>query len=327
MLSLILTYSVIISDNIVLMPTVLITGGTGTIGKRLNELLVQKGYDVIILTRHISKEQTGASKTGYARWDVDKGEINQEVVKKSDYIVNLAGAGIAEKRWTDDRKREILESRTKTCALLVKALTEIPNNVKAVISASASGYYGADNLLSLNDGFTEDDRPAGDFLGNVCRQWEESIEPVMAMGKRLVILRTGIVLSKKGGAYTEFAKPLHFGLATILGNGRQIVSWIHEDDICNMYIHAIENESLSGPYNAVSPHPVSNKELILAIAKARNKFYIPLQAPAFALRLMLGEMSVEVLKSANLNSAKIQNEGYTFIHPEIKEAAEDLTGT
>lgn len=307
------------------MPTVLITGGTGTIGKRLNELLIQKGYDVTILTRHISKEQTDGSKTGYARWDIDRGEIDNEAVKKSDYIINLAGAGVADKRWTDDRKREILESRTKTSALLVKALKEIPNHVKAVISASASGYYGADNLLSLNDGFTEDDKPAGDFLGKVCRQWEESIEPVTTMGKRLVILRTGIVLSKKGGAYTEFAKPLNVGIATILGNGKQIVSWIHEDDICNMYIHAMENEPMSGPYNAVAPHPVSNKELILAIAKARNKFYIPVHVPTFALRLRLGEMSAEVLKSANLSSAKIQNEGYTFLYPEIKGAVKDLT--
>ncbi|MFA6060202.1 MAG: TIGR01777 family oxidoreductase [Taibaiella sp.] len=309
------------------MPTVLITGSTGTIGKRLNELLIQKGYDVIILTRHISKAQTNGSKTGYARWEIDKGEIDNEAVKKSDYIINLAGAGVADKRWTDDRKREILESRTKTCALLVKALKEIPNHVKAVISASASGYYGADNLLSLNDGFTEDDRPSKDFLGDVCRQWEESIEPVIELGKRLVILRTGIVLSKKGGVYTEFEKPLNFGVATILGNGKQIVSWIHEDDICNMYIHAIETESMSGPYNAVAPHPISNKELVLAIAKARHRFYIPVHVPTFALRLRLGEMSIEVLKSANLSPAKIQNEGYTFLYPEIKDAVNDLAKT
>lgn len=308
------------------MPTVLITGGTGTIGKRLNELLIEKGYDVIILTRHIFKAQTDGSKTGYARWDIDKGEIDNEAVKKSDYIINLAGAGVADKRWTDVRKREILESRIKTCSLLIKALKEIPNHVKAVISASASGYYGADNLLSLNDGFTEDDRPSKDFLGDVCRQWEESIEPVTDLDKRLVILRTGIVLSKKGGAYTEFAKPLNFGIATILGDGKQIVSWIHEDDICNMYIHAMENESMSGPYNAAAPHPVSNKELIIAIAKARNKFYIPIQVPTFALRLRLGEMSEEVLKSANLSSAKIQTEGYTFLYPEIKDAVKDLVG-
>lgn len=306
------------------MPTVLITGGTGTIGKRLNELLIQKGYNVIILTRHISKKQMNGSGTGYARWDIDKGEIDNEAVKRADYIINLAGAGVAEKRWTDNRKKEILESRTNTCALLVKALKEIPNQVRAVISASASGYYGADNLLSLNDGFTEDDKPSGDFLGKACRQWEESIEPITTMGKRLVILRTGIVLSKKGGAYMEFAKPLKYGLATILGGGKQIISWIHEDDICNMYIHAIENESMSGPYNAVAPHPVSNKELVLAIAKARNKFYIPVHIPAFVLRLMLGEMSDEILKSANLSAAKIQNEGYVFLHPEIAEATKNL---
>lgn len=307
------------------MPTVLITGGTGTIGKRLNELLVGKGYEVIILTRHISKRHTGSSKTGYARWNIEQGQIDHDAIKKSDFIINLAGAGVAEKRWTEERKRVIMDSRIKACALLVKALREIPNQVEAVISASASGYYGPDNLLSLHDGFTEDDKPSGDdFLGKVCAAWEESIEPVTAMGKRLVIFRTGIVLSKKGGAFAEFVKPLHFGMASILGNGKQVVSWIHEDDICNMYIRAIEDEAMSGPYNAVAPHPVSNKELIVAIAKARNRFYLPAHVPAFILRMMLGEMSTEVLKSTHLSAGKIEKEGYTFRYPEIQGAIKAL---
>jgi uncharacterized protein (TIGR01777 family) len=306
------------------MPTVLITGGTGTIGKRLSELLLLKGYDVIILTRHIPKDQSPMPKTTFALWDVNKGEIDNDAIKKSDYIINLAGAGVVEKRWNNERKKEILESRTKSGALLVKALKEIPNNVKAVVSASASGYYGEDNLLSLNDGFTEDDRPATDFLAEVCRQWEESIEPVTELGKRLVILRTGIVLSRKGGAFTEFVKPFRFGVAAILGDGKQMVSWIHEDDICHMYIYAMEKEKLSGPYNAVAPEPVSNRDLVIAIAKERNKFYIPINVPSFVLNMMMGEMSTEVLKSANLSVSKMLNEGYTFSFPEIKEAVHDL---
>lgn len=306
------------------MPTVLITGGTGTIGKRLNELLLLKGYDVIILTRHIPKDLSKLPKTAFATWDVNKGEIDNDAIKKSDYIINLAGAGVVEKRWNNERKKEILESRTKSCALLIKALKEIPNNVKAVISASASGYYGEDNLLSLNDGFTEDDKPAKDFLAEVCRQWEESIEPVTALGKRLVILRTGIVLSRKGGAFTEFVKPFRFGIAAILGDGKQLVSWIHEDDICNMYIYAMEKDKLSGPYNAVAPEPVSNRELVITIAKERNKFYIPVNVPTFVLNLMMGEMSTEVLKSANLSVAKMIHEGFIFSYPEIKESVQNL---
>jgi uncharacterized protein len=306
------------------MATVLVTGGTGTIGKRLSELLLQKGYDIIILTRHIPKEKHFSPKVSYALWNVEEGEIDNDAIKKSDYIINLAGAGVAEKRWTNDRKKEILQSRTKSCELLVKALQEISNQVKVVVSASASGYYGPDNLLSLNDGFTEDDKASTDFLGEVCEQWEESIEPVTSLNIRLVILRTGIVLSPKGGAFAEFVKPLNLGVAAILGNGKQIVSWIHEDDICNMYIYAMEHENMTGPFNAVASHPVSNKELVTAIAKARNKFSLKIHVPTFVLNLMMGELSTEILKSANLSAVKIQSEGYVFLFPEIKDAVKNL---
>lgn len=306
------------------MPTVLIAGGTGTIGKRLNERLVQKGYKVIILTRHISSQKNGAGSTSYARWNIEKGEIDEQAIAQSDYIINLAGAGVVESRWTDERKRVITESRTSTCALLVKALHQVPNQVKAVISSSASGYYGPDTPDATGKGFTEEDKASADFLGQVCRQWEDSIAPVKALGKRLVILRTGIVLSREGGAFREFVKPFRFGMAAILGNGRQIVSWVHEDDICGMYIHALEQESMSGAYNAVAPAAVSNKALVLSIAKARHKFYIPMHVPAFVLRIMMGEMSFAVLRSQHLSAARIQQAGYTFLFPEIDNAVKDL---
>ncbi len=305
------------------MPTVMIAGGTGTIGKRLQELLLQKGYDVIILSRNEPRGKL-PPRTRYARWNVARGEIDKAAIAECDHIINLSGAGVVEKRWSQERKNTIMESRVQTAALLVNALHLIPNKVQSVISASASGYYGPDNLLSLNDGFTEDDPPSEDFLGEVCQQWEESIAPVTALGKRLVIMRTGIVLSRKGGAFVEFVKPLKFKVAAILGSGKQIVSWIHEDDICNLYLYALENESISGPYNAVAPKPVTNKELIVALAHARRKFYIPLNIPAFALKLALGEMATEVLKSANLSAAKILNEGYTFLYPDINAAAQEL---
>lgn len=306
------------------MPTVLITGGTGTIGKRLSQLLADKGYEIIILTRNPVKQKKTTTKVSFAGWDINKGTIDEAAVQQADYIINLAGAGVAEKRWTAERKREIIDSRTQSCALLVQSLTNIPNKVKAVVSASATGYYGEDNLLSLNDGFTEDDKPSDDFLGKTCRLWEEAIEPVAALGKRLVILRTGIVLSNEGGAYVEFKKPLHFGIATILGNGKQIISWIHTEDICRQYLFALENEQLSGIYNAVAPEPVSNKELILAIAKARKKFFLPVQAPKFALKLALGEMSTEVLKSANVSAARIENAGFHFTYRKIEDAVKNL---
>jgi uncharacterized protein (TIGR01777 family) len=305
------------------MPTVLLAGGTGTIGKRLHELLLQKGYEVIILSRNEPKGKIPPG-TRYARWNIVKGEIDKEAITGCDHIINLAGESLAATRWTPEQKNTIIESRVQTCALLVNALYSIPNKVQSVISASASGYYGPDNPQSLTTGFTEDDPPATDFLGEVCQQWEESIEAVSTLGKRLVILRTGIVLSKKGGALAEFTRSMKFGVAAILGSGKQIISWIHEDDICNMYLYALENEAMAGAYNAVAPHPVSNRKLTMALAHARKKFVLPVHVPGFALRLALGELSTEVLKSANLSAGKIENAGFTFRYPDINMAADQL---
>lgn len=309
------------------MTNVIITGGTGAIGSRLSNLLVKRGYNVIILTRQ-KKELKTKNTPGitYATWNIEKGTIDQTAIEQADYLINLAGASVAEQKWTPERQNEILKSRVQSCALIVKALTEIPNNIKAVISSSASGIYGSDNLLSLNDGFTEDDPAANDFLATVCKQWEAAIQPVTLLKKRLVILRTGLVLSRKAGAYKEFSNSLKYRVAAVLGNGKQMQSWIHEDDICNMYLFALENEQMSGAYNAVAPNPVNNKTLIYSIAKAQHKFYIPVFVPNFVLEFMLGDLSTEVLKSANLSAQKIQNAGFSFMFREITEAAEDLAG-
>jgi uncharacterized protein (TIGR01777 family) len=170
----------------------------------------------------------------------------------------------------------------------------------------------------------ESDPPANDFLGSACKQWEESIEPVTQLGKRLVKLRTGIVLSKEGGALKEFLKPLRFGIAAILGNGKQIISWIHIGDLVRMFIAAIEDDKMNGVYNAVAPGPVSNKELIIELAKARKKFYIPVYVPPFILKIVLGEMSIEGLKSVMVSCEKIQQAGFTFHYPGIRAALESL---
>ncbi len=306
------------------MPTVTITGGTGLIGKALSAILVRKGYEVIILTRNppVNNPQPNIS---FAKWDINKGEIDAGAIAKSDYIIHLAGAGVAEKRWTDKRKTEIKESRTKSGALIVKALRETDNKVQAVISSSAIGWYGADTEASLKNGFTEDFTSSGDFLGETCKLWEESIKPVEALGKRLVILRTGIVLSNDGGALAEFIKPLKFGTATILGGGTQITSWIHIEDICRMYLYALEH-NISGIFNSVAPHPVTNKTLTLALAKAvKGSHFIPIHVPAFVLKIMLGEMSVEILKSANVSAAKFQQTGFQFTYPTIDAALAELS--
>ena len=307
------------------MATVLITGGTGTVGKQLTRLLIAKGYAVIILTRDAAEVKHRLTGVAYASWDISKQTIDKDAIEKADHIIHLAGAGVADKRWTKERKQEIVNSRTQSSALIVKALSELPNKVKTVISSSAIGWYGADTEKSLMHGFSEDSEADTAYLGETCRQWEGSIDPVSQLGKRLVKLRTGIVLSNEGGAFVEFKKPLKAGLATILGSGKQVVSWIHVDDLCHMFISAIENETMSGAYNAVAPHPITNQYLTIALAKQmRGKFYIPIYVPSFVLKIVLGEMSIEVLKSATVSSRKVQLTGFDFTYPTIEDAIAQL---
>lgn len=307
------------------MTTVLITGGTGMIGTHLQKFLSEKGYSVIVLIRNEKSRKSSHPNIAYAKWNVEKGEIDKVAITSADYIIHLAGANVAEKRWTDKRKKEIVESRTKSGELLVKALQEIPNKVKAVISASAIGWYGPDTKESIKHGFKEDAPPADNFLGETCKLWEACIQPVEKLDKRLCIFRFGIVLSKNGGALEEFKKPLNFGVAAILGDGKQIISWIHIDDLCRMLLFAIENENISGIYNAVSLKPVTNKVLTLTLAKqVRGKLYIPIHVPAFSLKLILGELSIEVLKSANVNNEKIRKAGFDFLYTDVESALKDL---
>ena len=303
---------------------VLITGGTGLVGKRLTEMLLTSGYDVIILSRN--SRQSDNPRITYAQWDIKSQTLDEPAITQAEYIINLAGAGVMDKTWSAAYKQEIIESRSKSSELLIKGLQIYKNNVKAVVSASAIGWYGKDAKDSKHvKSFVENDPASDDFLGNTCRIWEESIEPVAARGIRLTRFRIGIVLSNEGGAFPEFTKPVKLGIAAILGNGKQVISWIHIDDLCRLFIYALTNDSIRGTYNAVAPNPVTNKTLVLKVANLlRKTFFIPIHVPSILLKLMLGQRSIEILKSTTVDSSKIQKEGFTFNFPSIDEALKNL---
>jgi uncharacterized protein (TIGR01777 family) len=306
------------------MHTILITGGTGLVGKTLSKYLLLKGCKVIVLTRNIP-EKTENAAIEYAAWNVKKQTIDLAAFQKADYIIHLAGAGVVDKKWTEAYKKEIEESRTQSSKLMVDALRLHSNSVKAIISSSAIGWYGEDKKPGF--AFTEEDPSDESFLGRTCQLWEDSIEPATAMDIRVCKLRTGIVLSNEGGALAAFKKPVRLGVAGILGSGKQMVSWIHVDDLCRMFWYAIENAAMHGSYNAVAPAPVSNKELTLKLAQLmKGSFYIPLHVPTFVLKLMLGTRSVEVLKSTTVSCTKIKKEGFTLLYPSIDAALSELTG-
>jgi uncharacterized protein len=311
--------------------TILITGGTGMIGKALTKGLLEKDYNLIILTRDSEKQAVSTAKLRYAEWNIEEQTIDVDAISQADHIIHLAGAGVADKRWTKKRKQEIVSSRVDSGKLIIESLKRIPNQVKTVISASAIGWYGEDEVRSGGKGstireFEETDPAAENFLGQTCKEWEESIEPVTRLGKRLVKLRTGIVLSREGGAFVEFLKPLRFGVAAILGSGKQVISWIHIEDLVRLYITALENEKTDGAYNAVAPQPVTNKVFTLELAKMKKgSLFISLHVPSFVLRSVIGEMSVEVLKSCTVSCSKIHFEGFTFLYPSLAAALKQLT--
>lgn len=308
------------------MPTILITGGTGMVGSALAARLTDAGNRVIIITRSEPKNtSTQPFPYEYSLWNPDAYWIDPAVIQQADYIIHLAGAGVADKRWTTQRKQEILQSRVKGCTTLVRALEKNSHQVKAVLSASAIGWYGWDTEKSIQYGFTENDPPDTAFLGDTCYQWEKAIEPVKQLHTRLVIIRIGIVLDKAGGALPEFLKPLRFRVAADLGSGKQIISWIHLQDLCNLFLFAINHTAVAGVYNAVAPYPLSNHRFnrVLATYLYSDK-YITLPVPAFVLQILLGEMSVEVLKSTHVSSQKIQDAGFEFQYPELQDAIQQI---
>lgn len=298
------------------MAKVLITGGTGLVGQHLSKMLLSKGYEVAILGR---TKKTGTTIPMFY-WDVNKNIIDKEAIKSVDYIIHLAGVNIAGKRWTKNRKQEIIDSRVKSTKLLFNNID--PNHkLKAFISASAIGYYG---IITSNHIFTETDPPANDFLGETCRLWEDSANKFQNQGIRTVKIRTGIVLSIQDGALSKMIKPFKLGFGSALGSGKQFMPWIHIDDLCEIYIKAIEDSEMNGAYNAVAPKHINNIEFSQEITKRLKRPFWSVNIPAFLLKLHLGEMADILLKGSRVSPDKIIASGYNFKNPTLKSALKKL---
>ncbi len=290
--------------------TILIAGGTGLIGTRLAAFFKEKGHTVRILSRSPQGE-------GQFAWDPLAGSIDDKAVLGADVVINLAGAGIADRRWTTDRKKLLIDSRVKSTAVLRESFQRSGFQPKVYLSASGIGYYGN----SGEDWVDESDAPTDDsFLVKCCADWEQAVESIGAMGIRTVVFRTGIVLEKSGGALLEITKPLRFGIGTYFGNGQAWYSWIHLEDVCRMYFWAVENAESEGIYNAVAPQPVRNIEFVKAAAKAMQQAAIFVPAPEFALRLVLGEMADVVFFSNRVSAQKIIQAGFHFQYPVLETA-------
>ena len=299
------------------MPTILIGGGSGLVGKRLSELLITKGYTVLHLSRHRNLE----AKIPTYQWDINARTIDEEAVERADFVINLAGAGIADKRWTAARKELIIESRVKTTALLRDSMQKQSNKPKAFLSAAAVGYYG-----DRGADWVDENSEAGDdgFLVESCLAWEKAIQTVANTGIRTLTYRIGVVVSTKGGALSKMMFPAKVGLSSVIGSGEQYMSWIHIDDLCQMFVKGIEDEKIEGIFNAVAPNPASNRVFTKTLAEVLHRPALMLPAPTSILRLAMGEMADVVLTGNRVSTEKMVKAGFTFKFPELAAAFQDV---
>lgn len=297
------------------METILITGGSGLIGSALSELLTENGYSV----RHLSRD-TSSSDNKYPTyfWDYTRGIIDPDALHGVDHIIHLAGAGIADKRWTATRKQDIVDSRVQTLNLIYDSLQKQGLSIKSLISASGSNFYGYDSTGKL---FEEQDSPGEDFLAQVCVQWETAALRFQSL-TRVSILRTSMVLSPTSGALEKLIQPIKFGLGAPLGTGNQNISWIHLNDLTAMYLFILKNAE-SGIFNASAGNDTNQTFTKVAAQVLKKPLFLP-SVPGFILRLYLGELAQLVLNGNALSSKKIQQAGFSFQFPELKTALTNL---
>jgi len=299
------------------MESVLIAGGSGTIGKYLSKKLIENGFNVNLLSR-TNKSINGI--TTYL-WNIENQFVDAQAIETADYIINLSGANIGEKKWSSKRKKEINDSRVNSTKLLFNKVEKQNKKLKAFISASAVGFYG---MTTSDKIYTEKDLPANDFLGFVCNNWENSCNSIEKMGIRTVKIRTGVVLNSGKGALSKMMLPIKMFVGSALGTGNQFISWIHIDDLCNIYLKAVTDVNMVGSYNAVAPEHISNKEFTQILAGMLKKPIILPNLPALLLKIILGEMAKIVLEGSRISSKKIENLGFHFNYPNLNSALKQI---
>lgn len=298
---------------------IIVTGGTGLIGRVLVKTLLQDGHKVSVLSRSPDRAQGMPPAASMLKWDAETPAGWGHLVNQSDAIINLAGAGVADKRWTDERKRIIMESRVKANQAVLSALEAAETRPKILIQASAVGYYGPTG----DERVTESSPPGDDFLAQVCIEWEKIAPSAEKLGLRVPVLRTGIVITPDGGALEKLLIPFKLFVGGPLGDGKQWFPWIHIEDEVRAIQFLLENDQASGPFNLVSPHPLTNAEFSRVLGRVLNRpAFMP--APAFAMKAVLGELSETVLAGQRAYPNALQSLGFEFKFPTAPAALEDL---
>jgi uncharacterized protein len=300
------------------MKTALITGGTGLIGMRLSAMLKARGYRIHLLSR--SKKPVENYDEVFT-WDINKGEFDLAALDGVTDIIHLAGAGIADSRWTEERKELIINSRVKSLGIIEEALRRRNQRISSLISGSAIGWYGArtDEMLHI-----EAEPAADDFMGETCRKWEFAADSFADISDRIVKIRTGVVLARDGGALASMKLPFKFFVGSPLGSGNQQIQWIHLDDICRVFAEALEKQNFSGAYNASATESCTNREFSKKLAKVMKRPLLPLTVPSFVLKTLFGEMSAVVLEGSRVSNKKLLKTGFQFQYVSLDTALENL---
>ncbi|MBS1593872.1 MAG: TIGR01777 family oxidoreductase [Bacteroidetes bacterium] len=298
------------------MNKVLITGADGLIGTRLQQLLKKDGYAV----HTIGRAKKDKPEPDQYIWDIATQTMDPASLKGVTAIIHLAGAGVADQRWTAARKKEIYDSRIDSTRLIYKTLATIPNQVKTIVSAAAVGYYGDRGA----DVISETEPPGDSFLAKVVLDWEREVAQMEKLSVRHICCRIGVVLARHGGALPELDRTVPAGIAPYFAKQDLYYPWVHIDDVCGTMIHALEQEAMHGSYNTTAPEPVQIKALMRAIITARRAHALLVPVPPLALKVMLGEMSEVVLQSQRCSDAKLLASGYQFKYPDLAGALKDI---